>query len=222
MHVKIFLIVSLFVLLVVTPVCEAENFCDLYFGFNNYNDTEVSAGRHEWFGGQYDSEEIDFDPSGLGGLRWKFWGDSIRQIGWAIDIFYFEANSEKVDVSVLPLSVLLMLRLPLFVREEFPGGKLQPYLGFGPSAFFYSIHINFKPEIRERISHTDAELGWQCHAGLLWQFHKDYGVFAEYRYSTCRMNERFRTDEWFGPDYTEEFDVKLDTHHLIIGISVRF
>ena len=141
MRVKIFVIVSLFVLLVVTPACEAENFCDLYFGLNNTNDAEVSAGRNEWYGDQYASEEIDFDPSGLGGLRWKFWSDSIRQIGWAIDVFYFEADSEKVDVSVLPLSVLLMLRLPLFVRKEFPGGKLQPYLGLGPSASVSYTHL---------------------------------------------------------------------------------
>ena len=222
MRAKIFVIVYVFVLLAFIPSIAAEKFIDLYFGQNTTNDAEVSAGRYEWFGDQYASEEIDFDPSGLYGLRWKFWSDSIRQIGWAIDIFYFEAESEKVDVSMIPLSVLLMLRLPLFVGDEFPGGILQPYIGLGPSIYFYNIHINFKPEIWERISHYDGEFGWQCHAGLLWQFHKDYGLFAEYRYTTCRMNERWETDEWFSPDYTEEFDVKLDTHHFLVGMSFRF
>ena len=222
MRVKIFVIVTVFVLLAVIPACMAEEFFDLYLGQTNTNDAEVWAEREYWNISVSDSEEIDFDPSGLYGLRGGFWSDSTRQIGWAIDVFYFETDSEKVDVSVIPLSVLLMLRLPLFVRDEFPGGKLQPYFGFGPSAYFFDIEVQFQPIISRTITHHSVEFGWQCQTGLLWQFHKEYGIFVEYRYTTCRISDRWRTDEWFGPDYSEKFKIKLDTHHFLMGISFRF
>ena len=221
MRVKIFVIVTVFVLMAVIPACVAEEFFDLYLGITNTNDAEVWARYGKW--NQSASEEIDFDPSGLYGLRGGFWSDSIRQIGWAIDVFYFEADSEKVDVSVIPLSVLLMLRLPLFVRDEFPGGKLQPYFGFGPSACYFDIDVQFQPIISKTISRHWAEFGWQCQAGLFWQFHKEYGLFVEYRYTTFRINEEWTEDEgWFGGGHIEKVKTTLDTHHFLMGISFRF
>ena len=223
MRVKIFVIVTVFVLLAVIPACVAEEFFDLYLGITNTNDAEVWAYSEETWPYESDSEEIDFDPSGLYGLRGGFWSDSIRQIGWAIDVFYFEADSEKVDVSVIPLSVLLMLRLPLFVRNEFPGGKLQPYFGFGPSACFFDIEVQFQPIIERTISRHYAEFGWQLQMGLLWQFHKEYGLFVEYRYTTFRINEEWEEDATFlTSGHTEKVKTTLDTHHFLMGISFRF
>ena len=220
MRAKIFVIVTVFVLLAVIPACVAEEFFDLYLGITNTNDAEVWA---EYGGWQQSAEEIDFDPSGLYGLRGGVWSNSTRQIGWAIDVFYFEADSEKVDVSVIPLSVLLMLRLPLFVRDEFPGGKLQPYFGIGPTAYFFDIEVQFQPIISRTISRHEVELGWQCQTGLLWQFHKEYGIFVEYRYTTSRIHEEWTEDAgWFSYGHTEEVETTLDTHHFLMGISFRF
>jgi len=223
MRVNIFVIVTVFVLLAVIPDSVAEEFLDLYLGQTNTNDAEAWA----YYGkrNQSDSEEIDFDPSGLYGLRGGVWSDSTRQIGWAIDVFYFEADSEKVDVSVIPLSVLLMLRLPLFVRDEFPGGKLQPYFGLGPSACFFDIDVEFQPIISSTISHHSVELGWQCQTGLLWQFHKEYGFFVEYRYTSFKINEKWKEEQTYflyKTSHTEKVKTTLDTHHFLMGISFRF
>jgi len=48
MRVKIFVIVTVFVLLAVIPAFMAEGFFDLYLGQTNTNDAEVWAEREYW------------------------------------------------------------------------------------------------------------------------------------------------------------------------------
>jgi hypothetical protein len=221
-YVKIFLIAFVLEIMAITSVFAAEGFFDLYLGPAYTNDSFVWVEQEGWYGYASASENVSFDPSFTFGLRGGGWSESIRQIGWAIDAFYIQADSEEVDISGIPLSISLMLRLPLFVRDEFPGGKLQPYFGFGPSFYFYDLDIDFQTIIPEKLSHTDIELGFQCQAGLLWQFHKEYGLFVEYRYTTFSIDEDWDIDNWFSPDEIQRAKIDIDTHHFLVGISFRF
>ena len=67
------------------------------------------------------------------GGRVTYWTQRLPWLGVAFDASYFdaEAKNANIDFPVFGLSVLMM-RYPLFPNEQFPHGKLQPYLGLGP------------------------------------------------------------------------------------------
>src|SRR4030042_1596756 len=57
----------------------------------------------------------------------------------AVDASYFKTDSDwpkGAKYHVVPISVLLMVRAPLNVTQEFPNGRFQPYLGIGPSLVY--------------------------------------------------------------------------------------
>jgi hypothetical protein len=166
---------------------------DLYLGAAITDDSEVKVDR-------YFSRE-----------RFGYWLDFFHYLGFAADLSYFEADSEKVDFEIVPFSILLMLRWPLLISDDYPHGKIQPYLGGGPSIIYYDMSVDFRP--------------WDFRAGLLWQFHSNFGIFGEYRYTHYEINYKDETEEWilgYEPRTRLKVDTTLDTHHFLTGISFRF
>jgi opacity protein-like surface antigen len=138
---------------------------------------------------------------------------------------YFQGNSQNVDFSVVPFSLLFMLRYPLLISEDYPQGKIQPYLGGGPSAIYYDMTVDFRPTLSERISDWGFDTGWDFRAGLLWQFHKNFGLFGEYRYTHYKIKYKAETADWllgFEPRTRVKVETPLDTYYFMTGISFRF
>jgi hypothetical protein len=57
--------------------------------------------------------------------------------GLAADVSYFAPDDDTggPEYDVIPVSPLLMLRAPISTSEEFPNGRVQPFLGVGPGIF---------------------------------------------------------------------------------------
>lgn len=198
---------------------------DVYLGAAITDDSDV---RFEaYFPRESASDRTNYDTSFTFGGRIGYWFDLSKHLdlGFSLDLSYFEANSEKVDFSIVPWSVLLMLRFPFLTSDDYPQGRIQPYLAGGPSIIYYDMSVDFRPAVSESISQWSFEGGWDFRAGLLWQFHRNLGIFGEYRYTHYEIDYDEETAEWilgFQPRTKLTVETTLDTHHFLTGISFRF
>jgi opacity protein-like surface antigen len=221
---KLFLSVTVFALICATPtLIQAEGFVDLYLGAAITDGSEVKVESH--YPDESASHKASYDTSFTFGGRIGFYPDVFPYLGVASDLSYFQGNSQNVDFSVVPFSLLFMLRYPLLISEDYPQGKIQPYLGGGPSAIYYDMTVDFRPTLSERISDWGFDTGWDFRAGLLWQFHKNFGLFGEYRYTHYKIKYKAETADWllgFEPRTRVKVETPLDTYYFMTGISFRF
>jgi opacity protein-like surface antigen len=205
----------------------AEWFLDVYGGESSTKDASVTAeitsyGIAMATTTRSRTEKVDFDVSFMMGGRLGYWFEKLPWLGVSFDLSYFKAEGEKAEFDVVPLSLLLMLRCPLFKNENFPKGKLQPYAGVGPGYFFTNSRVNFRPALQDSVSGSSGEVGFDLRAGLAWQFHKHWAIFGEYRYTDVKIDF---TQEDFLPLFSgtdESMKTHLNTNHFFAGISYRF
>ena len=117
------------------------------------------------------------------GIQGGYWLESVPWLGGAVDVSYFQADGDNVDITVIPSSLLVMLRWPLLTSDEFPKGRLQPYMGVGPSFFYLESTADFTPTISRKLRDAALDVGLDVRSGLAWQFHKHFALFTEYRFS---------------------------------------
>src|SRR5262249_52410837 len=118
-----------------TGAARAENYFGLRVGGSFTEDGEAKA---KAFGTTIDRETVGFDASVNGGIRLGLWSESVPWVGAAVDASYLGADVDgsHIDLDVVPVSLMLMLRLPLGGSEEdSPRGRLRPYVGIGPGVF---------------------------------------------------------------------------------------
>jgi hypothetical protein len=95
---------------------------------------------------------------------------------------------------VVPSSLLLMLRTPLLAGREFPRGRLQPYVGIGPSLVYSRSEVGSS-------SDTSLDVGFDFRLGLTWILNRTVGVFGEHRFSYVRPDYELN-GETVEPEYT--------------------
>ena len=168
--------------LLLTPALAcAEFFADLYGGATlpghataTHTQTEPTAANL--------TRQLDFGAGPSLGLRAGYWFARLPWLGVAGDLSYLSLSAEGTSIRAVPISVLLMLRWPLLVSEEHPTGKLQPYIGFGPSLVVGDSSIDVA-SLTKTQDGSFTSLGVDARAGLLWKFHRHIGVFGEYRFT---------------------------------------
>jgi hypothetical protein len=150
-------------------------------------------------------------------------------IGLAMDVGYFRAEGPGVDVTALPFSLLLALRVPLFTTPDRPGGRLQPYAMAGVT--FYKLDISAHVDGMGGSSSNwswpgvansgDQVTGPYLAAGLAWQPARNLAIFGEYRYSSFDVDFD-TTDSFIFPSVNGRVDASVDSSRLLLGISYRF
>jgi len=89
-------------------------------------------------------------------------GIGLPWLGFALDGSYYalatSASDVDVRLEVAPISALAFLRLPLVTDPEVLTGRLQLYIGGGPSLIVRRMKLDASV-IGERFSETTAELG---------------------------------------------------------------
>jgi hypothetical protein len=224
LFVIVFLVISL--LAIVPPIASAEWSTDFHFGLARTRDAEVDVEISSTSLGfvrvRSATEKADFATSLAFGGRIGYWFENLRWLGFALDLSFFEAKDETVDITAIPLSLLLMFRWPLLKAEEFPNGRLQPYAGIGPCLFYSYSKVDFGPRLPETVSGYSSDLGVDVRAGIAWQFHKHMAMFGEYRHTRVSI-EFEQTDILYGfAGNRETFDTTVKTNHFLMGISFRF
>src|SRR5262245_32480014 len=187
----------------------AEWFLDAYGGVSFTADADVTIRN-----GQTVDDRIKFDTEAMGGGRLGYWLESLRWLGVAADVSYFapagDGTTAETRLEVVPLSALVMFRLPLLESTEFPKGRLQPYLGVGPSFFVTSVKVE-TPLLGEQSSDWQFEVGVDTRAGITFMITPGFGTFIEGRYTV------FSTNPGGGNS-----DIDVETVHVAGGLSIRW
>jgi opacity protein-like surface antigen len=177
-------------------------------------------------------EDAKFKNAFTGGGRVTYWTQTIPWLGLAFDGSYFKADAKNanIEIPVYGFSLLMMMRYPLFPNEQFPQGRLQPYLGVGPKFAFGKVKAEFEENgFKTKIEESEGAFGVDVRTGLLWKLNQHWGIFTEYRFTYLNYNTK-DPDELSCKPYNdcpdsvkfEDFEAKLTTHHFLVGISFRF
>jgi opacity protein-like surface antigen len=214
----------------VSAPAAAEGFLDLYMGasFPENGDVDARASSPSIFAASI-NDRIEYDTSFTGGLRGGYWfEDAANFIGIGLDLSYYGAfedtSTAPLDIYALPITPLLMARIPIAVEEDFPGGRVQPYGAIGPG-FTLSVALADLSELGigiDDLADASFDLGLDVRGGLAIHVAKPIALFAEYRYTRLRPEYDDEVDFDFGPDIDIDIEPDLDVHHLVFGVSFRF
>lgn len=133
-------------------------------------------------------------------------------IGLALDGSGVLGDVGKADFDFVPLTALLMARLRLLESEDFPKGRVQPYIGAGPSLIWSSVDVGLYSDDR-------WDLGGDARAGLNVGLIGGLGVFGEYRYTYFTPSF---SSEVFGLDRRGTISLDSIVHHANFGFSWTF
>jgi len=200
----------------------AGGFADLYVGGSFHQDEEIS------FSGADQSVSVDSDPDNAFtvGYRMGYWFETARWLGVALEGSYFTHDTDFADVTIFPVSALLM------VQAVQSGPQRQdpswiPYAGIGPALFFADIEYNVAnsavPDVLAlaglsgQYEDEIAEIGLDVRAGIRYMFRENMGVFGEYRFTS--FSPEFE-ESVLGIKVETEFDV--NTHHVVFGLNYQF
>jgi opacity protein-like surface antigen len=210
----------------------AEGFFDLYLGASFPEDGDIDArvstpafpGSAVTVNGR-----VDYDTSFTSGLRGGYWfEDSVNFIGLGLDLSYYgayeDASTAPIDIVALPITPLLMARIPIAVEEDFPGGRVQPYAAVGPGLTLSVARADLSELGLGIDDAVDAsfDVGLDVRGGIAFHVAKPIALFAEYRYTRLRPEYGDEVDYDFGPDVDIDIEPDIDVHHMVFGVSFRF
>jgi len=235
------LVFALGALLAAPVAARAEGFIDLYFGvgFPQENDIDVESDDPFVEEDLEYNDEVDFDDTESFGFRGGYWfefqeiGPSFLGVGLDLSFYraFEDSNFAELEAWLTPLTPLLMLRAPLGYSEEFPGGRVQPYIAVGPGftlAFAEAdiSEINPSQDIAfEDFDSSGFGVGFDGRAGLAIQLARSFALFGEYRYTYVEPHFEDEIDVASAPFSFEtdvEIEPELETHHVVFGVSFRF
>ncbi|MDH3602183.1 MAG: porin family protein [Candidatus Tectomicrobia bacterium] len=210
-------------LVLIPHTADAEFFIDAYAGGAFTRESDVSFSILDTVA----NASIDTDDSLIVGGRLGYWFGFFPWIGLALDVSYFEMEGDppssfgdeqlptidnlgKANFEILPISALVMLRLPRLVSPLALLTRLNPYAAIGPAVFLTRVDF-------EGFEAAGTALGLDIRVGFRWEFLPVFGVFAEYRYT--RVEDDFQDSL---RDFPASLDVNFTTHHVLGGISLRF
>lgn len=124
---------------------------------------------------------------------------------------------------LLPLLAVVFLLAPsqlwpLLTSDDFPKGRLQPYAGGGPGLFFADAEADFRPKVPFMVDDSGMGVGVDARAGPAWQFHPRLALFGEYRYTLAKLD----TADVFPESGSRAVETTFKTHHVLVGLSLRF
>jgi Outer membrane protein beta-barrel domain len=217
-----YLILTVSALALMPHLASAEVYLDLYGGVALSGKTDAGHERSTAVPLDGTAKTLRFDSSGTVGVRGGVWLDPYPWFGVAADLSFFQRKADAAHIDLVPLSTLVMLRYPLSKSDQFPKGRLHPYIGAGPSVVYSHASINFGPPFGTIHHGSFFGHGVDVRGGLHWQVHKYFGLFTEYRFTqvTVTYDEQIcpSVSVCIGPTADSRTEFTLNTHHVLMGI----
>jgi hypothetical protein len=194
-HIRLAVLIILMILLSMPSEIFAEATADLYFGTGLSQKATVSGAAPV-------SGDIDLQSYGY---RLGFWSNKYKKIGLGIDGSYIRAEGRDVSMDILPLSFLLMARGNFRESEDFPSGRVQPYVCLGGAITVVGASV---------YGHNAADLKMEpdIRAGVSYLFDRYIGASIEYRRFSARA-------ESIG---TSDLGIEMEMNILQMGITFRY
>ena len=131
------------VMLSAAPPASAEWFADLYSGAVFWVDPSIHVDvGNGTVSGNRGKSVADFTVGG----RFGYWLRPVPWLGFALDTSYYQLHADaknanaplqEAKLQTVPITPMVMARLPLLESSEYPAGRLQPYVGAGPGIFWH-------------------------------------------------------------------------------------
>lgn len=203
----------------------AEPFVDLYGGWSKARGTDVSASQRSCIlvgctTSTQTTQHQTFGSGAAGGVRGGYWFARQPWFGVAGDLSYYRTASDPLKLDSLSMAATPMVRLPLWSTPERPQGRLQPYLGAGPTIVLHQVRADFQPEAPVRLNGWSMAVGWTVRAGLAVPLSEHISFFGEWRLSQERVS--LRDTGFFGLGDQGRLDFTQTTQHAVFGFSYRF
>ncbi|MFT5041256.1 MAG: hypothetical protein ACI8TX_002228 [Hyphomicrobiaceae bacterium] len=135
------------------------------------------------YGGYADTK--DAQTSGMGGIRIGGYVERVPvvDVGIAVQISGFApVRTPLFDIAIIPISPMLMVRLPLLVDDEFTRGRIQPYIGIGPTFMYQQLSFELGNDEDDK---NEMEVGVEFDLGVNFHLRKWLSLFAEYRFTSA-------------------------------------
>ena len=161
------------------------------------------------------SGKADYDGGVTFGGRTGFWFDALPMIDVGIfaDVSRVTQEVDDADFDFVPISLLPMVRVSLMKTDEIPNGRLQPYVGLGPSLVYSELDNG-------NLEDSSWDVALDARAGVTYMLLKSFGLFTEYRATYFEPNFDDTVPGAAGSSVRAELDSV--THHVLFGTTFRF
>ena len=207
------LVVTMILTLWASQAC-AEGFLEAYAGPSFTDSARVKV---EDFSTST-SGNVSFRADITYGIRGGYWFAKVPWFCIGGDLASQHASGDHASFDYTPLSLLFMFRLPLDVSEEIPQGRIQPYLGIGPSVSFYT---HYSTDVGVGSSDWGFSYGFLLPAGLKVQLSRHVALFGEYRF-TYHDIEIGGPGKAFLLAASPRTETTLTGHNLLFGAAYHF
>jgi hypothetical protein len=200
-------------------VRRGEVFSDIYIGAAVTTDAKVTLDGVVQEESLLCGAECSSTKSPVGGLRVGWFAGRFPWLGVSGDLSVFIQSwglQSPYEVSVIPISALLMFRAPLVRSPEHPNGRAQPYLAVGPSLVLSTAKLaqGFAALGTARVaSDTSVDPGLDARVGIRLVASDWISVILEYRAT------------YFTPTWQIEgraVATSVWTNHFIIGLGIHY
>jgi opacity protein-like surface antigen len=193
----------------------------------------------------FTADNISIDPSVIVGGKFGYWFSRegalranypglMKYLGLELDISYHPLNWGRQGVVISPIgypmqikndgfmvtaAFLVMGRYGFLPDKEVPFGRLQPYLGIGPTIVFTKTDLNIGPDYQS----SEGDFGFMVETGLRYMLWKNVSINAEckYRYLQAHVDADSRV---FGMPYPlyAPMATTYNLFSLTFGVAYHF
>ena len=194
-------------------------FSDIYLGAAVTTDATVTLDGIVQEESLLCGAECSSTKSPVGGLRVGWFVGRFPWLGVSGDFSVFIQSwgiQSPYEVSVIPISALLMFRAPLVRSPEHPNGRAQPYLAIGPSLILATAKLaqGVAALGTARVeTDTSVDPGLDARVGIRLIASSWISVVLEYRAT------------YFKPTWQlggRRVDTSVWTNHYIIGLGIHY
>jgi len=209
------------------PMWMIDQYIDVYSGQANYQDKEVTATVTDvfviWATEETASRTVSFSNSNVFGGRWGCWFRDYPRYGLAVDLSFLDISGQDVEISAMPLSLMMFYRHPWLTSEEYTNGRIQPYIGLGLSLISANISADFTPDISRKVDGSASGTGIDFRTGIRFHVSKKFGIFAELRHldGSIRIDDEPTPFVFLGAETLEEASTSISSQQVLVGISIK-